>query len=258
VAYGGGTNSTALLIEMVRLKQPVDVILFADTGGERPETYQYVRIFSDWLVLNGYPPITVVKKGGRQETLEENCLRLSMLPSLAYGFKGCSHKYKIEPQEKFCNNSPQARVAWSAGQKVVKIIGYDMDEPHRAAIPEDKKYRYRYPLLEWKWGRDECVDAISQAGLPQPGKSACFFCPSSTKPEILELRRSNPDLLARALELEKTAKESGNLKTVNGLGRRLNWADFLHAYDQSEQPANIIYRQVDVPVCGGCYDGTLE
>ncbi|MDG9927457.1 MULTISPECIES: hypothetical protein [unclassified Pseudomonas] len=48
VAYGAGTNSTALLVEMVRLGEPVDAILFADTGGERPETYAYRDLFSDW------------------------------------------------------------------------------------------------------------------------------------------------------------------------------------------------------------------
>lgn len=257
VAYGAGTNSTALLVEMVRLGLPVDAILFADTGGERPGTYAYVAMFSDWLVARGYPPIITVNKGGRQETLEEDCLRKSMLPSLSYGFKGCSHKYKIEPQDKWVNNWPPARAAWDADAKVVKLIGYDMDEPHRAAIPEDAKYRYQYPLLEWGWGREECVAAIAAAGLPQPGKSACFFCPSSTKPEILQLRAAHPELLARALAIESMAKDSGNLKSVNGLGRRLNWGEFIELVDESEDPTRFILRQQDFPTpppCG-CYDG---
>lgn len=250
-SYGAGTNSTAFLIEMVRLGERVDAICFADTGGERPGTYAYIELFSAWLVARGYPAITILKKGGRQETLEENCLRLSMLPSLSYGFKGCSHKYKIEPQEKFANNWAPAKAAWKAGVKVTKLIGYDMDEPHRAAIPEDKKYTYRYPLLEWQWGRDECVEAIHAAGLPQPGKSACFFCPSSTKPEILALKREHPDLLERALSLEAKAKDSGNLKTVNGLGRRLNWGDFIIATDAG----NALDSAFQSPVPCGCYDG---
>lgn len=116
-SYGAGTNSTAFLIEMVRRGERVDAILFADTGGERPGTYAFVALFSDWLVARGWPAITIVKKGGRQETLEEDCLRKSMLPSLAYGFKGCSHKYKIEPQDKFVNNYPPAeRLGLPAGR----------------------------------------------------------------------------------------------------------------------------------------------
>lgn len=260
VAYGGGTNSTAFLVEMVRLGEPVDAILFADTGGERASTYAYVAMFSAWLVERGYPAINIVKKGGRQETLEQDCLRKAMLPSLSYGYKGCSHKYKIEPQDKFVNNWQPAREAWDAGLKVVKLIGYDMDEPHRAAIPEDRKYTYRYPLLEWGWGRDECVAAIARAGLPQPGKSACFFCPSMTKPEILQLRKEEPALLIRALNIESTAKDAGNLNSVNGLGRRLNWGEFIELADEAEanDPSAFFLRQHDFPTpppCG-CYDGS--
>ena len=55
VSYGGGTNSTAMLIGMVERSEPVDLILFADTGGERPGTYAYVDLFSGWLRERGYP-----------------------------------------------------------------------------------------------------------------------------------------------------------------------------------------------------------
>lgn len=244
-----------MLVQLMKLGRRVDAILFADTGGERPDIYAYGKMLSHWLELNQMPPITVVKKGGIQETLEENCLRLDMLPSLAYGFKGCSHKYKIEPQDKWVNNWQPARERWKSGGKVLKLIGYDMDEPHRAAIPEDAKYQYAYPLLEWGWGREECLAAIAEAGLPQPGKSACFFCPSTTKPEILALREQYPELLDRALHLEANAKESGNLKTVNGLGRRLNWGEFLSDYDASIDASRVIARTSDVPVACGCYDG---
>ncbi len=37
VAYGLGVNSTAMLVEFVP-----HLILFTDTGGEKPETYQYM------------------------------------------------------------------------------------------------------------------------------------------------------------------------------------------------------------------------
>ena len=45
-SFGGGTDSTAMLIGMWQRKEPVDLILFADTGGEKPHTYKYISIFS--------------------------------------------------------------------------------------------------------------------------------------------------------------------------------------------------------------------
>lgn len=113
VAFGGGTNSAAMLIEMQRRGVIPDLILFADTGGELPETYDFVKTFSDWLASNSMPKIEWVKY--KRETLEENCIRQKMLPSLAYGFKTCSQKYKIQPQDQFCNNWTMAKEAWQGG-----------------------------------------------------------------------------------------------------------------------------------------------
>ena len=50
VSYGGGVNSTALLIGLHQHRIPVDLILFADTGAEHPHTYAYV---DDMSTSNG-------------------------------------------------------------------------------------------------------------------------------------------------------------------------------------------------------------
>ena len=55
---------------------------------------------------HGMPPITRVYKttrDGKRLTLEQECLQSGTLPSIAYGFKRCSLKHKLGPQEKFCN-----------------------------------------------------------------------------------------------------------------------------------------------------------
>lgn len=36
VSFGGGTNSTAMIVGMYLHKIPVDLILFADPGAEQP------------------------------------------------------------------------------------------------------------------------------------------------------------------------------------------------------------------------------
>lgn len=88
----------------------------------------------------------------------------------------------------------------------------------------DKKYHNRYPLIEeWGWNRDDCIREIKAAGLPQPGKSSCFFCPSMKKQEILYLKEHYPDLFNRAATLEENAMPY--LKTVKGLGRSYSWKE---------------------------------
>ena len=135
VSYGGGANSTALLIGLHQHRIPVDLILFADTGAEHPHTYAYLEVMDSWLKDHGMPPITRVYKttrDGKRLTLEDECLQSCSLPSIAYGFKRCSLKHKIGPQEKFCNHYTPCRRTWEAGKRVVKFIGYDAGEGYRS------------------------------------------------------------------------------------------------------------------------------
>ena len=250
VAYGGGTNSTAMLIWMYENGIRPDIIIFADTGGEKPNTYEHINVVGEWCNRVAFSEIVITKKRGNiyaGETLEENCLRLNMLPSIAYGYKSCSLKYKVQPQDMYCNNNGDCKAVWDKGLKVKKYIGYDADEERRAKIKADDKYDYIYPLIGAGWGRDECVDAIKRHGLPQPGKSACFFCPSSKKHEILSLRDQNPDLMARALKMESNAQ----LTTVKGLGRSFSWRDFLDHHDRNPELFSDAGKEMDC----GCYDG---
>ena len=75
VAYGGGVNSTAMIVLLKKLGIRPDVILFADTGGEQQATYDYLDIFNSWLKTNNMPEITVVRKAtnnvGDRKTLRE-------------------------------------------------------------------------------------------------------------------------------------------------------------------------------------------
>lgn len=243
LSFGGGTDSTAILCGWVerdlQKTEPIDHVFMADTGNEHPHTYAHVERMSDWNEKHGLPRITVIRKGGRQETLEESCLRLGVLPAIAYGRKTCSQKFKIEPAEKHMNSHPAARAVWAGGGKVEKMIGFEFSERRRwAASPmEDGKYRMRFPLVEWEWSRPECVAAIARAGLPQPGKSSCFFCPSMKKTEIRALKEAYPVLFHRALRLEATAISSPKWRPDTrplGLGRGFAWRDFEHTTADAE------------------------
>lgn len=234
VAYGGGTDSTAMIIECVNRGIKIDYILFADTGAEKPHTYAYVDNFSKWCVKNGMPEIITVKKKGNGETLEENCFRVKCLPSIAYGHKTCSQKFKIQPQDMFFNNLPEAKKIWKSGQRLTKFIGYDATETVRAEkinIRErekpSKKYKFKYPLIEWGIKRKQCIEIIEKAGLCQPGKSACYFCPSSKPSEIKQLKHSYPDLFDKAIAMEDNAI----LTKVKGLGREFSWGDVVKTDD---------------------------
>lgn len=248
VSYGVGVDSSALLIEMHRRGIRPDLILFADAGGEKPETYAYIPIMDAWLQSVDFPTITIVRyqpKRAVYETLEGKCLNNQTLPSLAFGKHSCSIVFKADPQDKFVSQWQPAIDAWQAGQRVRKAIGYDNgDQDCRRRIKADRavsrkaargardsiRYEYIYPLQDWAIDRVECLRLIAWAGLPQPMKSACWFCPASKKSEIIWLRDTHPLLFQRAIALEINAREGKHgLATVKGLGRSHAWADLAEA-----------------------------
>jgi hypothetical protein len=243
VSFGGGTNSTALLIGMKERGIRPDYITFADTGGEKPHTYLHNDIMQKWCYRIGFPKIVTVEHRTNGETLEAECLRRGALPSIAYGFKTCSQKFKLRPQEKYFKTLESAKFVWDNGEKITRAIGFDADEPHRAKEYDDPKYQNWYPLIEWDWGRDECVEAIKREGLPLPGKSSCYFCPSSKPTEIKWLAARHPDLMDRAIAMERNA----DLHTVKGLGRNYRWEDVLATDD--------MFADNFIELACGCYDG---
>lgn len=132
VAYGLGVDSTAMLVGMHQRGIRPDLILFADTGGEKPETYAYLSVMQAWLKKVGFPQVQVVKyvlqgagKYGHYSTLEEQCLTQGDLPGFAHGHKSCSTKWKRGPQDKFVAKWKPAQDCWARGGLVVKAIGYD-------------------------------------------------------------------------------------------------------------------------------------
>jgi hypothetical protein len=257
VAYGAGINSTAMLVGLSLNAERPDLILFADTGGEKPETYAYLDVLGAWLTKVGFPSLVVVRNPAWPGGLEEECLAKHMLPSLAYGHRKCSDKWKRRPQDNYVAAWPPAVECWGSGGKVVKAIGYDAGEVRRmmnAEAVRDERYTYCYPLINWRWWREECVDAIQRAGLPVPPKSACFFCPASTKREIVSLQDKHPCLFRRALAMEESAKDT--IKTVKGLGRRFAWSEL----DARQHPlplfGDIDEEPMDEPC--DCYDGERE
>jgi hypothetical protein len=240
VSYGCGVDSTAMLVEMVKRGVRPDFILFADTAAELPATYGYLPVINEFLRSHSFPEVTVVRKRSKYAGLYENCLGNETLPSLAFGKKACSLKWKVDPMNFWTGRFAPAKACWKAGFKVIKAIGYDggardkqrfcqsaESEAKRAAAGKgDKKYTYWYPLIEWGIDREACVATIEAAGLRVPIKSACFFCPARKPAEILELKVEHPQLFQLAVKLETTARDGKHgLRSTKGLGRNWAWGE---------------------------------
>ena len=226
LCYGVGVDSTALLVELESRGEAPDLVLTADTGAEKTETYAFQEIMRRWMAERSIAYEVVRYEAKRFKNwppyrdLTESLLTNGCLPSIAFGRHSCSLKYKAAPQEAFIKAWQPAIEAWVQGKKVIRYIGYDASPrdgqryAHAKTI-DDPLFDNRYPLREWGWDRTDCANRIIEGGLPVPPKSSCVFC-TAMKPD--EVRNLSTEWLRTIVLIE--ARAAPRLKTVEGLWRK--------------------------------------
>lgn len=220
INFGGGLNSTALILECMDRNIKPDWILFADTGSELPETIDHVGRMKE-LVKNvrpDWPEIATVKweriRGDIVgfEPLHENCLRTRTLPSKAYGLAGCTSKWKVQPMDKWRKQNGFDKGAFA--------VGYDAGENRRITSAckrgDATDFTAWYPLVAWGVDRSGCEAIVNKWGV-KVGKSSCFMCPNLKVQEWISLKNDNRQLFDTALEIDRLARENNNLG-AGGLG----------------------------------------
>ncbi len=246
-SYGGGVNSVSSLVWLKRNKYRPHAIVMADPGSEHKATEMYRDgVMREWLLANDFPTVTVIDRitegqfndrAWRLETLHDECIRRKTLPSIAYGPKKCSAKYKGDTQRWWVKRQEWAQEEWSAGRKLVRLIGYDRGESSRVLSSSPNKWELErfdvwFPLHDNDLDRDDCEALIADEGLPVPPKSACVWCPANTLAEWEHLRDTDPASFAEAVALSRNATEVTTpdvvgLMRCNPPGKRQlhEWAD---------------------------------
>jgi hypothetical protein len=237
LSYGGGVNSVALMVLLLRERLPLDGVVFADTGGEVPETYAYLDTTRHYLRAHGVS-FTVVSKRGA--SLYETAWRRKVFPSAIWRWS--TRDFKVGPIYRYYRG---------LGGHVNQYLAIAWDELERMKRSRVDYVTSLFPLVERRMTRADCVALIHDAGLPVPPKSACFFCPFSSLDRWKWLYEAHPDLYARAMALEEHSKHFPS--------QRLTDQAFRERTDVSLRSLAEIFRTgaslpappaVDQPPCG--------
>ena len=183
LSFGGGLQTTALAIMVVKGELEVDEVVFADTGAEKPETYWYMENYIKPMI-----DITILpsENGG----LKSYCEKYRIIPSVVD--KWCTRIFKVERLQKYCGDA-------------IQLIGFSSDEVRRSENP--RLVGKEFPLIEHNISSADCHRIIQDYGFPIPVKSSCYFCPNQRLSEWNWLKIYHPDLIKDALRLESLLYE---------------------------------------------------
>ena len=252
LSLGGGVQSTTIVLLCLegRIRKP-DLIIFSDTGSERPETYAVIEELRSRC--EGKIPFEIVKHN--DAPLHKSYQERSSLPMVGQAI--CTVKFKIRPIRRYlrANFDPIGVKPWFD-----IWIGITMDEIHRVRESDVEYIHNRYPLVEMGWTREDCKGYLAEKHPDlKVQKSGCFMCPYQKASSWGTLRLKHPDLFADALSMEKDAIQ-GPFK-LKGLFRSERSIEMFNATHTLEDfgltgYGNSILAEAELDDCegqGGCF-----
>ena len=238
LSFGAGVNTVALMVMLVRDRAPLDGVVFADTGGETPDTYESVKVARGYLGEFDIP-FTIVKAHHRGTDLYGTALRRQVIPSVQW--RWCTRDFKVNPIHRYYRE---------LGGHVNQYVGIAFDEVHRIRDSRETYVTNLYPLVDQRLTRQDCIKIISEAGLPVPEKSGCYFCPFNSTQRWTRILKRHPDLFTKAIELEENSKHFPSQRLTDQVFRERDHVT-LRAYRSQLELGTDSAQIPDGIACGG-------
>jgi 3'-phosphoadenosine 5'-phosphosulfate sulfotransferase (PAPS reductase)/FAD synthetase len=204
VSYGAGVDSTAMILKMLDKGIRIDHVVFADTGGELPETYKTVEHMK-WFLIDKGIKFDIVKNFSLI-TLFEKCIARRVFPDMFH--RWCTRDFKVSPIHRFYKKT-------YPGYKVNEYLGIDAAETKRCRTAKEDYIKKLYPLVDWNMDRTDCENYIFEKKFPYVIKSGCYFCPFNSFSRWNYIQRNHPRLYKLCKRLERNSKHFPKMKLIN-------------------------------------------
>jgi hypothetical protein len=228
LSLGAGVQSSCLALMAAKgeITPMPDFAVFADTQAEPAEVYKWL----DWLETQLPFPVYRVTKGNltneslkvRVKTKSKYGNGISYIRRLIPMFgkkadgsvvpaigRSCTADFKIKPIFKKIRELCKIR----HGQKDITVtqwIGISYDEMQRMKASPNKWSQNRWPLIEKKMHREDCIKWMADNGYPEPPRSACYYCPFHSNEEWIKLKTEDPVHFQKAVEFDRTIRDLNN------------------------------------------------
>lgn len=205
LSYGGGVNSSAMIFHLIESGQPIDLVIFADTGEEEARTYDAVERMREVLKAHEIPFYQVQSHHGN---LYDYYLRKKAVPSVMR--RDCTYKFKVSPLRKFL------RQKYGKAQRFRMYIGIASDEFHRMRTSDVQYIENSYPLIEADISRSGCLEILERHGF-HAEKSGCIGCPFRPRAEWIDMAQNNPEEFSRWERLELNCSAYPRVTLIPGV-----------------------------------------
>ena len=198
LSFGGGPPSLALLILNAwgEVTPKAQAVVWADTGWEKQETNRLVPQYEAWAGENGMEWINAQSKDGPlQGYVRDRSVPIPVHTEGGIGHRRCTDKWKIAPIEQELHRRYGDR-------PLIAQLGLHYGEVMRMRDPRVKRNRNRWPLVEKKLGRQECIEIVQMAGLEVPPWSACVGCPLQSDGRWRQVAAQWPDEFEEVAQLD--------------------------------------------------------
>jgi hypothetical protein len=242
LSYGGGTQSTALLIKALEGEVNgviPDYIIFSDTGNEPQYVMDQVEKVNKHIKEKYGREVIYTDNGNIYDDLinaVETGERVASLPfhsidgtgkeyKNGIGMRQCTSEYKIEPVKKKIRELLGYKPRQVVQEKVHIWKGISTDEIQRVKPIMTSKNGEQVPC-RWRIAEHPLVDVLSidrsaciayverELGFT-PYASACVICPFHDNHAWLEIKRKEPESFEKACQLDE--KIRNGLKYQNEL-----------------------------------------
>jgi hypothetical protein len=221
LSLGAGVQSTTLALMAAHgaVGPMPDCAIFADTGWEPRAVYEHL----DWLMSPNVLPFPVVVVGAGN--MRDNLLaagrgeRWASIPAFARSVdrrgnvsigmirRQCTGDYKIEPIRRKVRELVQLTRKRSPTFAVVEQwIGISFDEVIRMKPSREAWQRNRWPLIEERMTRRDCLAWLRERGYPDPPKSACIGCPFHDNSGWRAMRDHDQEAWRDAIDVDRAIR----------------------------------------------------
>lgn len=215
IGLGAGVQSTAMTLMALHgeLTPRPAAAIFADTGWEPPAVYQHLDWLEGVLTEHGMPLYRVGNGQLREHLLSyargesKQGYRIPAYLRTEQGgeamlHRQCTSRYKIEPIQR----EERALLAESGASQIVHWIGISLDEATRMKPARVAWITNRWPLIERRLTRHDCLLWLERHGYPRPPRSACIGCPYRSNADWREIA-ADPAAWADAVEVDAAIRQ---------------------------------------------------